>query len=876
MKVIESRRRRLNIRLLLILGIAAVLLWLFVGFWHHRQVSISAKQLLERGMTAREAGNHRLAVAELSRYVGFAPDDTDALRDYTDSLSKIGSTRELKQQVFALNEAILRRRPEEMAIRSTQAELALDLGRIPDAASHIETIESHEKLTPKLLYIRGRCFEINRETNKAIECYENVLAAQPDHVDATEHLANLLATQKGLQKRADKLLSDLVERTGSVDSLLLRARRHAENKQTDAALADLREAVQLAPENSVAVSAFAAAVHRRFASGEAKPGDDAIYDEAIVAIRSQIGRDPENSAMRLYAARLLWIRDENQSEAIRLLREGTELEPNDEDLLFSLCDSLISAQKPPEARRLLTRFGDSVESNQKQQLLRARLQMAENEWKDASLTLAALIASVPRDSQLLFRARMYEADCLREINNNTAATSLFERTLDQDPTSTEARMGLAETHLRSNRIVAAINEYRQLKSIPRVAAFLADLLIEAQSTDVARKQRWDEIGELVDAEKGSIPNPIERAVLRADAYFTMGKTKDGWKTLIDSLSANPDSEELQLAVDRATSLLLDYVMQNRLSQEYDPAARVAIELIVEHWSKRPDNGRLSQYFAQGLSLIPERQELLDRMALSVFMISYLADRMEAAGGKRSNELLTYADDLSKRLAKLEPTYLGQRLQFLAMNGREETVLSEVNGQTDAVVVGTAIQQAIPWFYDKRDLLDQLDSILTGRLNNGDDSAELRNALALVKSAAGDNTQAKSLWEAVLRDGTDEVSARNLAWLLAVKESDGDAAMRLLSAVDDAQKVPTSADLDLKGCLEIALGRLEDAEKALVKASSQNPHLPYLVHLSYTLGALGKDGQARFMLNKVQASGMSASRLHPLDRTILERLKATLK
>ena len=876
MKVIESRRRRLNARLLVILAIAAVILWLSVGFWHSRQVRISAKQLLERGMTAREAGNHRLAVAELSRYVGFAPDDTNALRDYTDSLSKIGSTKELKQQVFALNEAILRRRPEEMKIRSTQAELALDLGRIPDASSHVATIEQHEELTPQLWYIRGRCFEANRETNKAIDSYEKVLAEKADHVAATEHLANLLATQKGQVKRADKLLADLVTRTGSVDALLLRARRHAENKRTDEALADLREAVRLAPENSVAVSALAAAVHSRFSSGEATPVDDNVFDEATTAIRNQIQRDPENSALRLYCARLLWIRTQNRSEAIEVLREGTELEPNDEALLFSLCDSLISVDQTSEARGLLRRFGDSLESNQKQQLLRARLQMTERDFPNASLTLAALIASTPRDSQLLYRARMYEAECLKEIDNNVAAAGLFERTLDESPNSAEAQLGLAETHLRSNRMVKAINEYRQLKSIPRVAAFLADLLIESQGTEIATEKRWEEVGELVDVEDGSIPDPIERAVLRSDAYFTMGKTKDGWKTLTDSFNTNPNSKELQLAIDRATSFLLDYVMQNRLTKKYDPATRVALELVIDHWADRPDNGRLSEYFDLGISRIPERDKLLERMAMSTFMAAYLAQEMKTRKGASVTALLNYADGLSKRLADLEPQYLGQRLQLHAMTDRHDIIVSELRNETDAAVVAEAVQQVLPWLYEKPNVLSQLDSVLTSKSTTIALTPELENARALVKSAMEDFDAAKQIWQGLVSNKNDQVSARNLAWLLAVHDSDAEAASKLLQAIDDSKKQPTPADLDLKACLEIAAGRDEDAEQTLKQATSQNPHLPYLVHFAYTLRTLGKDGQAGFILNKIQASGLPTSTLHPLDRTILQRLKTTLK
>ena len=205
--------------------------WICIGWWHKRQVLSSSRQLFERGMAAKEAGNHNLAVEELGRYVGFAPNDTSALAEYTDSLYQVGSSRELREQVFALNEEVLRRRPEEMKIRAVQAEIALILSRIPDAASHVDIIEEYEPLTAALWYVRGRCFEASSETDSAISSYEAALALDADHIEATEHLADLLATKKNDRARADELLSSLVARTGSVDALLLRARRHAKADQ---------------------------------------------------------------------------------------------------------------------------------------------------------------------------------------------------------------------------------------------------------------------------------------------------------------------------------------------------------------------------------------------------------------------------------------------------------------------------------------------------------------------------------------------------------------------------------------------------------------------------------------------------------------------
>ena len=67
MRVIEHRRRRLNVRLLLVLLCGTGLLAAGLSVLHDRQVRAASAILLQRGLAAQQAGNHRLAVDELGR-----------------------------------------------------------------------------------------------------------------------------------------------------------------------------------------------------------------------------------------------------------------------------------------------------------------------------------------------------------------------------------------------------------------------------------------------------------------------------------------------------------------------------------------------------------------------------------------------------------------------------------------------------------------------------------------------------------------------------------------------------------------------------------------------------------------------------------------
>ena len=869
MKVIESRRKRVNFKLVLILAMIVLLGWICIGWWHKRQVLSSSRQLFERGMAAKEAGNHNLAVEELGRYVGFAPNDTSALAEYTDSLYQVGSSRELREQVFALNEEVLRRRPEEMKIRAVQAEIALILSRIPDAASHVDIIEEYEPLTAALWYVRGRCFEASSETDSAISSYEAALALDADHIEATEHLADLLATKKNDRARADELLSSLVARTGSVDALLLRARRHAKADQPKLAIEDLRSAVQMAPQNSVAVSAFGAAIHRQLSVDSNSAEMEALRQEALTALRNRIEGDSENTPMRLYFARLLWMDEGDRNEAIETLREGSELEPNDEILLFSLTDSLISQGRLDEARPLLSRFGDKIDSVHKSSLLRSRIQMAEERWEDASATLATLIRSAPQDRKLLNRARLYNGSCLQELKQEAAAASSFERALQDNPTSTAARLGLAESYLRNNQLISAINEYRRLTVIPRVAAFMADLLIEAQTTELVEPSRWKEITALVGESAKFVPDPIERVILRADMMFAEGKTRQACLTLTNTLKENPNIAEASQAVDAATSLMLDRLMEKLSKTEYDPEANAAFEMLAAYWATRDDNGKLTEYFENPIDTTGERLELLHRMTLSTFVASQLAARIRGLGGN-SSELRKYADKVSRQLVRADPTYLGQRLQFLASFGQKTRLFSELEA-ADPRVVGHAIGQVVPAFHGDIAALNRLENLTNNRLKGQSVDVGLLNAEALIQSAKGNYDAAIKAWRNLHRQAPRHLDVtRNLVVLLSVHANEFEESGQIIE--EALKNNPNDVTLlHAKACVKIAEGKLQEAEKILKTVTTRNVHIPHLVHLSYTQAAQSRTGEARFNLNKIERSGL-ARYLHPLDRIIIQGLK----
>jgi tetratricopeptide (TPR) repeat protein len=121
-------------------------------------------------------------------------------------------------------------------------------------------------------------------------------------------------------------------------------------------------------------------------------------------------------------------------------------------------------------------------------------------------------------------------------------------------------------------------------------------------------------------------------------------------------------------------------------------------------------------------------------------------------------------------------------------------------------------------------------------------------------AAGDTTGAETRLRKVVREDPGNVGARNdLAWLLAEKGEDLDAALGLAQA---ARRLDPSADvLDTLGWVNLKRGESQEAVKAFEQALEKRPDSPSIrYHLGIALHQAGDESRAREMFQAALATG----------------------
>ncbi len=200
-------RRTLRLGRLAVLLVAVALLAVGLHFLHGFQVARNAGVLLARADEARthaeeakKAGDAPANAASLAqaadylkRYLGFHPDDPDAVAKLGLVLEEQANTPLLKQRAFLVLEKAVRLEPGRDDVRRRLAELAVSIGRTLDAREHLtRLLNGPSPHDPGLEYLLGRCEEADAHFPQARADYEKAIKDGPQRVETYVRLASLL------------------------------------------------------------------------------------------------------------------------------------------------------------------------------------------------------------------------------------------------------------------------------------------------------------------------------------------------------------------------------------------------------------------------------------------------------------------------------------------------------------------------------------------------------------------------------------------------------------------------------------------------------------------------------------------------------------
>jgi predicted Zn-dependent protease len=576
-------RRRLNLKALLVLLAITAVVGGTIVVVHRKQVGQNTRALLDRADRAKAANDLSKEIDYLRRYLGFAPNDHEALTRYANLLASPQVATTLRARMVAIQtlERLLRRAPDQREERRLLVDLYLRVQQFNQASAHLKillvgesgaTIEDSDLLAAisgatrqkqsddgELLGLQGLCLQGRNKFRDARLAYETAIQLAPHEVANYSRLALLLRqhgsdvvrkqnkkqeTPADLVRTADDVIDRLVQvNTTDFRAFLVCAsyrqsyprltRPEDADKERAAVAAAFERAYQLAPDNAEVMLAWADQTARRgeieqarslFAQASRKhPTDFRIYQS--LAILERRVQKPEN--------------------AIRALRDGLTQVPEQPDLLWDLAELHVDRRERKEAESVLTRLQRLGVPQPELDFLRGRLLVAEGRWREATRHLEQTYPRLlgrreqGRDSfinQLVLQCGLLLGTCYARLGDADRSFAAYSRVAALDPRSVPARLGMAEARRNMGQITDAINQYRTLMRLP--GASLIHWVDHARLVLMRNFDReqpnWDEVMDAIAQAERLRPLPDEVVLLRLEA-LAMQKKYDEARAYLQSV-----------------------------------------------------------------------------------------------------------------------------------------------------------------------------------------------------------------------------------------------------------------------------------------------------------------------------------------------------
>ncbi len=658
----SSPRRRLNLRLLGITFAAGVVVVAGMYFLNTYQVKASARKIRERAAALESEGDNKQALRYLRQYIGFSPDDTDALVSLAGLLEKNSQDPQQQLERFLVYERILRQQPDRQEIRRKLAELALQFQRLDDARLHLKELIVAHPDDGELEFLFGQCEELAGKPGLAADRYQAAIRKGCPRVEVYLLQANLLQKHFKQPAKADALIDQMIAANSeSCEAYVARAGYRKIYGSLEKALEDATRAVEIAPEKSEPLLMLAQLVR-------AKP--DATPDQkkaAIARLEQAITAQPKD-AMMYQALAELELKDGSSERAIAALRRGSEQLPTNAELHLKLADLLIGAGQTEGATREIAKLKDLKVDNTWIEYLESRLMIQRGELLAASARLRRLISQQGLPPGIRNMVRLQLGACYQLMGNFDSQLAEFEAVLESEPLSTQARFGAAMAHQSLGHTDLALAHYEKLMAVPGVPLTVARLHYQRNIRLPADQQDWTRVEQILSEAATHPEQSVETALLRAEVEQARGRVDEAQNTLDELASRNPAApnlwtSRLQLAIqneqwDRAESILSD--------AEKELGDNVLLRLThSRYWVARGGEGA-----GPGLSKLAENTDAFPREE-QVRLFDGLANARFSLGQTAE------AKDLWIRVAKLQPDNVPAqfRLFMLALSLRDQPTQS---------------------------------------------------------------------------------------------------------------------------------------------------------------------------------------------------------
>lgn len=600
------------------------------------------------GATYEKAGELQLALTLYREALARSPDNVQVVIRTAAAL--------FKAEEFGEAQEILEKAAERDLyhpdLQKLQLQSHLRRGELTSASGILEQFIDQDpnnisaSLSLALIHMRQKRFE------EAGAILDDLKTKMPDSVSVTAAQIQLQIEQ-GNPAEAIKLCDETVNRLGSAFAYMLRAQTYVVLKENDKALEDFDRAITTEPKRPEIWGARADFY-----------GSIGRIDDAVADIREALTLAPDNASIQKRAVFLLLTSGQSSliREAETLLDKALAANAQDPQLKVFKARALLQKRTAPaieQARRMLREVTDEHPKSAEAWEVMGRLELQQGQPGRAVDVALRGLAHSPEDKRLLLLKAHAEG-----IRSPMLAVPTLKVLADQYPDDMDVLVQLAGAYLDSDRPERALELLRarlaNLKGPARRrcemalatalyrigqrddAKLLFDTLMQADPDDPAPvlglaqvlvwEKQWAELNPLVRRWRNGHPEDDEvmTAIARALANT---RDKDALQMAEDllrvTLARHPDS--------LSSLMVLGMLMQgeerhdeaaalNRKILELDPNNIIAINNLA--WVLCEEQGQPEEALKlaeKGLTIAPEYMDLIDTRGVIHYRLGHLKE-----------------------------------------------------------------------------------------------------------------------------------------------------------------------------------------------------------------------------------------------------------
>lgn len=868
------KKTRLNRRLLFV-GLGVV----FAGgaaVWaaHKVQVANGIENARRDGLAALEAGEWDHAAGLLKHYLQFNPDDMSA----TESCARALQAGGYKPQAFELYEKVLKARPRQFELRRTVAQLAVDLNWQSPAREHVTALQKRFAGEPDVEYLAGRCDELEKNFDGAVQHYVRARLAEPLHVGANRRLAVLyevVRDQPGLAAESIKRLKASNDESPETLQILAEyAFRTNEVAEAYDFIERVFDAGEMTGESVLLGTRIATRMAIQHASASDESAARGVLETWQNRIREAIGKQPESvffdmSLSRIqHAAGLL-------RESLQTLEGAVQRVPANAELRFQLAWRLIEQKQFDDVSAHVTQLPNSEKGEQFRQVLSGMAALAQRKYETAAKHLREVVATGSAASPVIAEtAALSLATCCEAQQNWLEAAIAYREVLQVRPEHRSAKLGRALAELAAGRHESAI---AQLRNIPQPGKLIRNTLIATEDkSDDNQLKHTIPLRRFLNNGNAELTESAHAFLLALVAVtqddFSLAAEHIADKSLpVSSVSDDnrlPDSLFELVSLSMSGQPMPAETLERVVKLDRDDPRPAAVLFVI--WAKADQVDRIDRFVREQLTGLDELAWHRAAKALAT-ACSRTSHRIRTVNAEAATKLDGYTETLFRRVVQRDPLATPMFAEWLSSRDRHTEAVrwcqhAWKQAPGEAAQAWLAIAQTHP---EPAKAIAELEKWLVAAVRSDTTiPASVCLTLADVYLSTSRYALAQAEYAKVIKSRPDNVAAlNNLAWLLAMHGEDvGQATLYINRAIGKAGRRPDL--LDTRGCVSLARNDTASAITDFEASAAQHESADTLFHLAVAHRRAGDVTASQQALSRAVELGLDLSQRPAIEQHLV--------